>query len=137
MPDSQNPQFKHYQVFYWSPQPELNRRPAHYKRHSIAQHPYSVNKFKITHPFIPFYGKEYEMIYRKKSWGEDRVTYIDESGQMCSIYTSWTDVIEEDPFVTISNGRCHFRFDDLKKLSSIMKDIKKKKPGVNKNMPHL
>ena len=123
--------------FHWSPQSESNRWPHPYSRHSIAQRPYSLNKFKITHPFIPLYGKEYELIYRKKSWGEDRIMYIDENSIMCSIYTSRTDVMEEDPFISISNGRSDFRFDDLKKLSSIMKNVKKGRWLVNQNMPHM
>lgn len=64
------------------------------------------------------------MIERKKTWGEDRILYIDENGDMCLIHTSWTDMIEEDPFIAVSNGRSNFRFDDLKELSYLIKSIK-------------
>lgn len=50
--------------------------------------------------------------------------YIDENEEMCLIPTSWTNVLEEDPFITISDGRSHFRFSDLKELSDMIKDIK-------------
>lgn len=63
------------------------------------------------------------MIERKNLWGEDRILYIDESGEMCLIHASWTNVVEEDPFVVVANGRSAFKFDDLKKLSSLLKNI--------------
>lgn len=63
------------------------------------------------------------MIERKKTWGEDRILYIDENGEMCLIHASWTDVVEEDPFIVVANGRSTFRFDDLKQLSILLKNI--------------
>ena len=71
------------------------------------------------------------MIERKKTWGEDRVLYVDESAEMRLIPTSWTDVLEEDPFTIVSNGRSAFRFDDLKELSRLMKSIKEAGQSVN------
>ena len=64
------------------------------------------------------------MIERKKVWGEDRVLYINENGEMCLIPTCWTDVAEPDIFITISEGRSSFRFDDLQELSKILKEKK-------------
>jgi len=64
------------------------------------------------------------MIERKKIWGEYRILYIDGNDEMCLIHTSWTDVADEDPFVIVSNGRSAFRFDDLVKLSNLLKNIK-------------
>lgn len=64
------------------------------------------------------------MIERKKVWGDDKVLYINEKGEMCLIPASWTDVAEPDPFVAVSEGRSHFRFDDLQDLSKILKTEK-------------
>ena len=61
------------------------------------------------------------MIERKNIWGEDRLLYINENGEMCLIPTCWTDVAEPDIFITISEGRSSFRFDDLQELSKILK----------------
>ncbi len=62
------------------------------------------------------------MIERKKTWGEDRILYINEKGEMLLIPTSWTDVAEPDPFITVSKGRSHFKFKDLLELTKILKD---------------
>ena len=78
----------------------------------------------MTHQFNPLYGKEYKMIERKKIWGEDRIQYINENNEMCLIPTSWTDVAEPDLFITVSEGRSSFRFDDLQELSKILKTEK-------------
>ena len=61
------------------------------------------------------------MIERKNIWGEDRVQYINENGDMCLIPTCWTDAAEPDLFITVSEGRSHFRFDDLQELTKILK----------------
>ena len=90
---------------------------------------YGVNgqkTFKITHPFIPQYGKEYVFIDRRLNWGEDRVVYFDENNDAATVLTSWTDVIEPDMFVLQSNGRSSFRYADLVELYKILKYLKNK-----------
>lgn len=77
--------------------------------------------FKIIHQFIPQYGQEYEFIDRRLNWGEDRVVYFDEDGNVATILTSWTDVLELDKFVLQSNGRSNFRYEDLVEVSEILK----------------
>ena len=62
------------------------------------------------------------MIERKKTWGEDRILYINEKGEMLLIPTSWTDAAEPDPFITVSQGRSPFKFNDLLELTKILKD---------------
>ena len=81
--------------------------------------------FKITHPFIPQYGNEYEFIDRRLNWGEDRVVYINKKGDIATVLTSWTDVIEPDIFVLQSAGRSNFRSSDLIELSKLLKYLKK------------
>ncbi|MHB8280638.1 MAG: DUF5372 family protein, partial [Candidatus Humimicrobiaceae bacterium] len=81
--------------------------------------------FKITHPFIPQYDRGYVFIDRRLNWGEDRVVYFDENGDVATVLSSWTDVIEPDMFVLQSNGRSSFRYADLVELSKILKYLKK------------
>jgi len=40
------------------------------------------NKFRVTHPFHPLLGMEYELVTRKLTWGEDRVFYYDQTGTL-------------------------------------------------------
>ena len=81
--------------------------------------------FKITHPFIPQYGNEYEFIGRRLNWGEDRVAYFGEKGDAATVLTSWTDVAEPDMFIMQSAGRSNFKYSDLVELSKILKYLKK------------
>ena len=73
-------------------------------------------RFRITHPFHPLRGAEYELVTRKLTWGQDRVFYYDPSGNLKSLMTNVTDVVSTDAFDHISAGRSAFRVDDLVEL---------------------
>ena len=45
------------------------------------------------------------------------VYYHDEKGRLCSILTSWTSLAPPDPFIEAADGRAHFRFEDLLRLT--------------------
>ena len=74
------------------------------------------DRFRITHPFHPLCGAEYELVTRKLTWGEDRVFYYAPSGKLKSLLTNVTDVVSTDAFDHISAGRSAFRVDDLLEL---------------------
>jgi hypothetical protein len=76
----------------------------------------TVERFRITHPFHPLRGAEYELVTRKLTWGEDRVFYYDPSGKLKSLLTNVTDVVPKDAFERISADRSAFRVDDLLEL---------------------
>jgi len=76
----------------------------------------TAGRFRITHPFHPLRGVEYELVTRKLTWGEDRVFYYDPSGKLKSLLTNVTDVVLTDAFACISAGRSAFRVDDLLEL---------------------
>ena len=76
-------------------------------------------RFRITHPFHPLRGAEYELVTRKLTWGEDRVFYYDPGGNLKSLMTNVTDVVSMDAFDRISAGRSAFRVDDLLELRSL------------------
>jgi Family of unknown function (DUF5372) len=76
----------------------------------------TAGRFRITHPFHPLRGAEYELVTRKLTWGEDRVFYYDPSGKLKSLLTNVTDVVSRDAFDHISAGRSAFRADDLLEL---------------------
>ena len=79
---------------------------------------------EITHPFHPKRGEQLEAATRKKTWGEDRVMYYDEQGQLRTMLTSWTSLHELDSFMATSRRRSWFRVDDLLRLSALISRIR-------------
>ena len=80
--------------------------------------------FRVTHPFHPLFGREFELIDFHKTWGEDRVFFRDTEGQLQSIVTTCTDVAGDDPFVEIAAGRSFFRYEDLVRLADLLKGLR-------------
>jgi Family of unknown function (DUF5372) len=80
----------------------------------------TVGRFRITHPFHPLCGSEYELVTRRLTWGEDRVFYYDLDGNLKSLMTNVTDVAAVDTFHRVSAGRSAFRVDDLLDLHRLI-----------------
>ena len=80
----------------------------------------TVGRFRITHPFHPLCGAEYELVTRRLNWGEDRVFYYDLDGKLKSLMTNVTDVAAVDEFDRVSAGRSAFRMDDLLDLHRLI-----------------
>ena len=76
----------------------------------------TASRFRITHPFHPHFGAEYELVTRKLTWGEDRVFYYDANRKLKSLLTNVTDVVSKDAFDSVSAGRSAFRVEDLLEL---------------------
>ena len=79
----------------------------------------------MTHPFHPLHGQKFEMIEYRHAWGEERVYFLDSSGQMQRLPAEWTDVAAVDPFVMIAAGRSAFRVEDLLQLADIIERLGK------------
>ncbi|MBK8097582.1 MAG: hypothetical protein IPK26_23260 [Planctomycetes bacterium] len=75
---------------------------------------------RVTHPFHPLYRQELDFVRRRSHWGGDRVFYRDHHGHLTSMPAHWTNVIPEDPFVTMARGRTPFRGDDLVALVALV-----------------
>lgn len=60
------------------------------------------------------------MIEYRHAWGEERVYFLDSSGQMQRLPATWTDVVEVDPFVKIAAGRSPLRVEDLLQLADLI-----------------
>ena len=82
-------------------------------------------RFRITHPFHPLCGREFEGIAFFTAFREGRVSYHDDNGLLVSLPISWTDRSGVDPFVVIANGRALFRPADLLALSRMLKDLRR------------
>ena len=74
----------------------------------------------MTHPFHPLRGQEFELVDRRRTWGEDRVYYYDESGELKRLPAAWTSAAAPDPFVVAAQGRAVLRAEDLMPLRRIV-----------------
>jgi hypothetical protein len=77
----------------------------------------------VTHPFHPLHGREFEVLECRSSWGENRVCFYDDTGQLRRIPAVWTDLVGEDPFVVIAAGRSSFRVEDLVRLAQLVERL--------------
>jgi hypothetical protein len=68
---------------------------------------------RITHLFHPLNGRTFELICRRRHWGEDRVVYAGEDGRICTIASAFTDIDPADEFGLVAAGRAAFRTSDL------------------------
>lgn len=75
---------------------------------------------RVTHPFHPLFGREYEFVEARQNWGEDRVVVHDEQGSVFSLPVGWTDAAAMDPFVVIAQGRCPFTTAALVQLAGLI-----------------
>jgi len=74
---------------------------------------------RVTHPFHPLYGRDFEFVAHRQNWGEDRVHLHDENGGLFSLPAGWTDVAAADPFVVVAAGRCPFTAEGLLAVADI------------------
>lgn len=80
-------------------------------------------KVRITHPFHPHSGREFELICRRRHWGEDRVVYSGDDGRIRTISAAFTDVVPLDEFRLVAGGRAALRTVDLITLCELLDGI--------------
>ena len=78
----------------------------------------------MTHPFHPLAGLEFDLVVRKRNWGEDRVFLFDGDGRFRSMPAGWTDVDPPDPFVAVAAGRSLFRVEDLLAVAALLDGLR-------------
>jgi hypothetical protein len=59
-------------------------------------------------------------VTRKLTWGEDRVFYYDQAGELKSFLSNVTDLAPKDAFEQVAAGRSAFRADDLLELRRLI-----------------
>jgi uncharacterized protein DUF5372 len=52
----------------------------------------SPQRFRVTHPFHPLHGREWDLVARRHNWSEDRVYFHDDRGRLRTIPAAWTSV---------------------------------------------
>lgn len=80
-------------------------------------------KVRITHPFHPHSGCEFELICRRRHWGEDRVVYSGDDGRLRTISAAFTDVAPLDEFRLVAGGKAAFRTVDLMTLCELLERL--------------
>ena len=95
---------------------------------------------RVTHPFHPLVGQEFEFVKRRKNWQADRVYFYDGGGALVALPAEWTDAVAADPFVVVSAGRSPFHVDGLLELSELVARLAAGRPararrGVKRTMP--
>ena len=75
---------------------------------------------RVTHPFHPLVGQDFEFIEHRLNWGEDRVCLRDGNGELFSLPAAWTDAVAPDPFMVMAAGRCPFTTDDLLAVADLV-----------------
>ena len=84
---------------------------------------------RVTHPFHPLSGREYEFVEHRQNWGEDGVCLRDEEGELFSLLAGWTDVAAVDPFTVIAAGRCPFTTDGLLAVADLVDRFRARRDG--------
>jgi hypothetical protein len=84
---------------------------------------------RVTHPFHPLFGREFEFVVHRQNWGEDRVHLHDEDGALFSLPAGWTDMAVVDPFVLIAEGRCPFTAAGLLGLAELIDRLRAQPEG--------
>ena len=79
----------------------------------------------MTHPFHPLHGREFTLLAHRQNWGEDRVFFVDDQGQLVSLPAQWTSLAPPDPFVIIAAGRSAFRVADLLELARLIEQLRR------------
>lgn len=77
----------------------------------------------MTHPFHPWFGREFALVTYRLNWGEERVYFHDDTGRLTAIPACWTSVFPADPFVLVSAERSPFRFSQLRELARLIQQI--------------
>ena len=130
--DSQSASCHKPDTFEWSQSPccwfldsPRARAKQEYRSHLIT--PGGQNKgkaFRVTHPFHPLFGQEFNILFRRCIDGEDYLFFQNVENHNNNISAHWTSLKPPNPYVEISGGRSLFRPRDLSELVQFAKDIK-------------
>ena len=77
-------------------------------------------RFRVTHPFHPWFGREFEYEDDQERFGHRRLFYRLDNGQIAYFLTRWTDQAPKDPFVEMAVGKALARPKDLLDLIEIL-----------------
>jgi len=82
----------------------------------------AITRFRITHPFHPLRGREFEALEEREVFRRQVFVFHDPEGRKVQVPTAWTDAARPDPLVVIGDGRSHFRVEDLLQLWELIRE---------------
>jgi len=81
-------------------------------------------RFRVTHPFHPWFGREFEFEDDRERFGHRRLFYRLDNGQIAYFLTRWTDQAAKDPFIEMAGGQALARPKDLLELADLITSLK-------------
>lgn len=83
----------------------------------------------VTHPFSPFYGQLFTLVKKTNVGGKNRLICLDESGNIRTLLTSWTNYPTNNPNKALMEKagleNADFRYEDLDRLAKMLSNIRK------------
>jgi Family of unknown function (DUF5372) len=77
-------------------------------------------QLRITHPFHPLKGKQFELVEYRCIFTERYVYFHDDCGQLREIPAAWTDFVKADVFVEIASSRSPLHAGTLLELADLV-----------------
>jgi len=69
----------------------------------------------------------------RQNWGEERVYFHDDEGQLVALPARWTSVFPSDPYVVLSAGRSPFCFALLLELARLIQQLDTVRPAEHQS----
>lgn len=82
-------------------------------------------RIRITHPFHPLNGKQFDLVEHRCIYAESYVYFNDDRGQLREIPSAWTDFVKEDAFAEVAAGRSPLHSAYLLELVDWVERLKK------------
>ena len=80
-------------------------------------------RFRVTHPFHPLHGREFELIEIATMNGVGLVHYTADDGTLRTIRQAFTSAAAVAPFARVAAGRSAFRVADLLALAALLESL--------------
>ena len=84
-------------------------------------------KVRITHPFHPLRGKQFELVEHKCIFAESYLFFYDPFGHLLQIPAVWTDFLKSDAFVEVAAARSALHADFLLELAELLEQVKEER----------
>lgn len=79
---------------------------------------------RITHPFHPLSGKQFDLVEHRCIFTESFVYFHDGDGHLREIPAAWTDFVKGDAFVELAAGRSPLHAGCLLELAGLVERMK-------------
>jgi hypothetical protein len=87
------------------------------------QIPGASRRFRITHPFHPLSGKQFDLVEHRSIFAQSYLYFHDDCGHLREIPASWTDFVKEDALVEMADGRSPLHAGCLLELAELVQHL--------------